>query len=160
MHHGQLIPLSASTFYEQFVSPFTTKVQVATSTRTMSLLSRLFWHVVALNLLVDVANCDESASFREQCLSFKPDTLICNSTLTRLEHVSNGTTIELDDNVSSCNRPSQEVTEDICRIALQIPTSYRSSISFELWLPRTWEGARYLATGNGGIDGCAYISGL
>ncbi|KAF5001238.1 hypothetical protein FGRMN_1181 [Fusarium graminum] len=57
-------------------------------------------------------------------------------------------------NVPTCNRPSQAVTVDLCRIALQIPTSKRSSISFELWLPSEWNKSRYLATGNGGIDGC------
>ncbi|KAM0227978.1 hypothetical protein ACHAPO_011104 [Fusarium lateritium] len=68
--------------------------------------------------------------------------------------VSAGTTLQLSDNVPTCNRASQAVTADLCRIGLQIPTSKRSSISFELWLPRDWKESRYLATGNGGIDGC------
>ncbi|KAM0340568.1 hypothetical protein ACHAPU_010405 [Fusarium lateritium] len=70
------------------------------------------------------------------------------------EFVSAGTTLQLSDNVPTCNRPSQAVTVDLCRIALQIPTSKRSSISFEVWLPSEWKESRYLATGNGGIDGC------
>jgi hypothetical protein len=45
------------------------------------------------------------------------------------------------------------VFADLCRIALSIPTSNRSSITFEAWLPRNWTG-RFLGTGNGGIDGC------
>lgn len=119
----------------------------------MSLMKRVC--LVALSSLVAVASCNKTCdAFHKHCLSFEPEKLIWNSTLTRLEHVTAGTTLELDDNVSSCSRPSQEVTTDICRVALQIPTSSRSSISFELWLPRKWEGARYLATGNGGIDGC------
>ncbi|KAF5716819.1 feruloyl esterase b [Fusarium mundagurra] len=88
------------------------------------------------------------------CLAFKPTRLIDNSTLTRQEFVSAGTTLQLSDNVPTCNRASQAVTVDLCRIALQIPTSKRSSISFELWMPSDWKESRYLATGNGGIDGC------
>ncbi|KAM5349904.1 hypothetical protein ACJ41O_006409 [Fusarium nematophilum] len=121
----------------------------------MLLLIRCYWCLVALSQLLTVAICDNSpGSFRKKCLSFKPRDLIRNSTLARLEYVEEGATIDLADNVESCNRPSQEVKADICRIALQIPTSKRSSISFELWLPRKWEVSRYLATGNGGVDGC------
>jgi hypothetical protein len=121
----------------------------------MSLAKYLYWHFVAISLLVTTAACDSSHdSFRDTCLAFKPARLIRNSTLTRQEFVSADTTLDLSDNVPSCNRRSQRVTVDLCRIALQIPTSNRSSISFELWLPREWEGNRYLATGNGGVDGC------
>ncbi|KAF5539469.1 feruloyl esterase b [Fusarium mexicanum] len=97
---------------------------------------------------------DDYREFRHRCLAFNPTRLINNSTLTRQEFVSAGTTLQLSDNVPTCNRASQAVTVDLCRIALQIPTSKRSSISFELWLPSDWKGSRYLATGNGGIDGC------
>lgn len=118
----------------------------------------ILWCLIALGPLFVFAVGDPSSdnSFRKQCLSFRPQRLIFNSTLTRLEYITSGTKINLDDNVQSCNRPSQQVSADICRIALQIPTSKRSSISFELWLPQKWEGSRYLATGNGGVDGCEY----
>ncbi|WXC56517.1 hypothetical protein SNK03_002451 [Fusarium graminearum] len=121
----------------------------------MSLARYFYWHFVAISLLVATAACDISSnSFRERCLALKPARLVHNSTLTRQEFVSAGTTLDLSDNVPSCNRRSQLVTVDLCRIALQISTSKRSSISFELWLPQKWEGSRYLATGNGGVDGC------
>jgi hypothetical protein len=42
---------------------------------------------------------------------------------------------------------------DLCRVALNISTSGRSGVVFEGWLPEGWSG-RFLATGNGGIDGC------
>ncbi|KAF5021030.1 hypothetical protein F66182_6961 [Fusarium sp. NRRL 66182] len=93
-------------------------------------------------------------TFPNKCLTFKPTTLIHNSTLTRQEFIPAGTILQLSDNVASCNRPYQAVEVDLCRVALQVPTSKRSSISFEVWLPSEWKGARYLATGNGGIDGC------
>jgi hypothetical protein len=121
----------------------------------MSLTKYFYWHFVAISLLVATVACDNSQdSFGDRCLAFKPARFIRNSTLTRQEFVSAGTTLDLSDNVSSCNRRSQRVAVDLCRIALQIPTSKRSSISFELWLPHEWEGERYLATGNGGVDGC------
>lgn len=95
----------------------------------------------------------DDKSFRQRCLNFRPDRHIHNSTLSRLEHITGGTTLALSDNVPSCGRTEQLLEAGVCRVALQIPTSKRSSISFELWLPDEWQG-RYLATGNGGIDGC------
>ncbi|KAL6915242.1 hypothetical protein FSHL1_012897 [Fusarium sambucinum] len=121
----------------------------------MSLLLRFSWCLAILSCLVATAVCHHPKNdFRSRCLSFNPTKHINNSTLTRLEFVSAGTTLQLSDNVPTCNRASQAVTADLCRIGLQIPTSKRSSISFELWLPRDWKESRYLATGNGGIDGC------
>ncbi|WPH00514.1 Hypothetical protein R9X50_00334300 [Acrodontium crateriforme] len=105
-------------------------------------------------------------TFRQRCLSFHPESIISNSTLMELEHVPRGKTLYFPDNVASCNRPSQMVTTDLGRIALSIPTSNRSSITFELWLPEHRNGKRYFSTGNGGIEGCvtyedlAYLSGL
>ncbi|UNI16356.1 Feruloyl esterase [Purpureocillium takamizusanense] len=103
---------------------------------------------------------------RRRCLSFEPEKFVANATRTWLEYVSRGTTIQLSDNDASCNRPSQLVEADLCRIALHIDTSHRSGITFELWLPDEWPAARLVSTGNGGIDGCvkyedlAYTTGL
>ncbi|KAF5657229.1 feruloyl esterase [Fusarium heterosporum] len=116
---------------------------------------RLGWFLAVLCYLAASVTChDASDTFRSRCLALKPAKLIHNATLTRQEFVPAGTTLQLSDNVPTCNRLSQAVTVDLCRIALQIPTSKRSSISFELWLPSEWNKSRYLATGNGGIDGC------
>lgn len=108
----------------------------------------------SLSLVVAAAQHACPDSFRQRCLSFAPEQLIRNSTRTRLEHVAGGTTLRLTENVASCGRPSQAVSANLCRVALQIPTSGRSGIAFELWLPEEWDGGRYVATGNGGIDGC------
>ncbi|KAG7131409.1 feruloyl esterase B-2 like protein [Verticillium longisporum] len=113
----------------------------------------LIWALAAVARVVECTTEDDDA-FRQDCLSLNPAALIRNSTLVRLEFVAQGTTVSLNDNVPSCNRPAQKVEVDLCRVGLQIPTSKRSSISFELWLPREWKGSRYLATGNGGVDGC------
>lgn len=95
-------------------------------------------------------------SFQSRCLSFTPESYSYNSSRTVLEYVAAGTNLSFADNDPTCARPSQLVTVDICRVGLSIPTSNRSSISFELWLPENWSG-RFLSTGNGGIDGCRFF---
>ena len=74
---------------------------------------------------------------------------MCSSDL----FVAAGTTLQFPDNDPSCARPNQTVSVDLCRIALNISTSSRSGVIFEGWFPENWAG-RFLATGNGGIDGC------
>jgi feruloyl esterase len=101
--------------------------------------------------------CVAAASdFQQRCLAFKPDELIPDATLDILSYVSANTTLSFPDNDASCNRKAQLVSIDICRMALSIKTSEHSSIVFEAWFPETWSG-RFLATGNGGIDGCQSI---
>ena len=96
---------------------------------------------------------DANVSFQDRCLSFTPEAYISNSTRYVLEYAKAGTNLTFPDNDRSCNRFSQLVDVDLCRVGLSISTSRRSSIYFELWLPAEWTG-RFLATGNGGIDGC------
>ena len=94
------------------------------------------------------------ADFQERCLSFTPEKYIFNSTREVVEYVSAGTNLTFPDNDPTCARPNQIIAADLCRVALFIPTSNRSSIAFEMWLPAQWSG-RFLGTGNGGIDGCS-----
>lgn len=96
-----------------------------------------------------------TSSFRDQCLSFKPEAHVYNSSRHVLAYVPAGTNLIFPDNDPTCSRPSQRVAGNLCRVALSIPTSNRSSIIFELWLPENWSG-RFLASGNGGIDGCKF----
>ena len=93
--------------------------------------------------------------FRNRCLSFTPEAYVQNSTREVLEYVPAATNLSFPYNDATCARPNQLVAADLCRVALSIPTSNRSSITFELWLPAVWSG-RFLATGNGGIDGCRF----
>jgi hypothetical protein len=93
--------------------------------------------------------------FRNRCLSFMPEIYIENSTRQVLEYVQAEVNLAFPYDDPTCNRPNQVVSTDLCRVALSIQTSARSSITFELWLPAIWSG-RFLATGNGGIDGCMY----
>jgi len=99
-----------------------------------------------------------SAIFQRKCLAFQPANHIDSATLNVLQFVAAGTTIALPDNDATCNRASQTVSADLCRIALTIRTSNSSSIVFEAWFPENWSG-RFLATGNGGIDGCKSQAG-
>lgn len=101
------------------------------------------------------AKGSDGQSFKSRCLSFDPEKYVEHSRRTVLEHVPAGTSLTFADNVASCNRPNQVVASEMCRVALSIATSNRSSITFELWLPEQWSG-RFLATGNGGVDGCMY----
>jgi len=93
------------------------------------------------------------SNFRIACSSFKPTDYIPNATVTVQEFVEARTNIFFPGNDPSCARPNQTVSVDLCRIALNISTSSRSSVIFEGWLPEHWTG-RFLSTGNGGIDGC------
>ncbi|KAI3317179.1 tannase and feruloyl esterase [Xylariaceae sp. AK1471] len=119
------------------------------------IMARITWSlcwvhfVLALTVNASVVHVD----FKDRCLAFKPQTHVPNSSLNQLEYVSAGKTIAFPDNDPSCNRASQAVNVDLCRVVLSVPTSNRSSIVYELWLPETWNG-RTLATGNGGLDGC------
>lgn len=107
--------------------------------------------LLALALSAPVA---ASSDFERKCLAFEPEKFVTGATRNVLEYVAANTTLALADNIAACKRESQAVTTDLCRIALSIKTSNQSDITFEAWLPETWSG-RFLATGNGGIDGCA-----
>ncbi|KAH8651214.1 tannase and feruloyl esterase [Xylariales sp. PMI_506] len=99
------------------------------------------------------------ADFQTSCLDFDPQSLIQNATLETVSFISSGTNLSFPDNDASCSRPSQVVEKNLCRVALHIPTSSRSGIVFELWLPEAWNG-RLLTLGNGGLDGCIHYEDL
>ncbi|XMA10595.1 hypothetical protein WAI453_003386 [Rhynchosporium graminicola] len=108
---------------------------------------------IALLLSISSAFVAQAQTFGAKCLAFRPENYVTNSSRTAVEYITSGTTLKLTDNVVSCGRAFQTVATNLCRVGLSIPTSTKSSISFELWLPETWTG-RFLGTGNGGIDGC------
>ena len=96
-----------------------------------------------------------SDSFQKKCKAFIPEEHVSNSTRKVLEYVPAGRNLSFLDNDPTCERPSQVVSVALCRVALSITTSHRSSVTVEIWLPAQWSG-RLLGTGNGGIDGCSY----
>jgi feruloyl esterase len=97
-----------------------------------------------------------SSDFEKQCLDFRPERIVPGATRNVLQYLPTNTTLLLSDNDASCNRAKQAIATDTCRIVLSIKTSEQSNIIFEAWFPETWTG-RFLATGNGGIDGCEYM---
>ncbi len=111
------------------------------------ILSLLTWSPLAVHAVY---------SFHDRCLSFTPEAYIYNSSRHVLNYVPAGTSLILPDNDPTCAQPTQLVAVSICRVGLSIPTSNRSSVSFELWLPEDWSD-RLLVTGNGGIDGCEFF---
>jgi feruloyl esterase len=113
--------------------------------------------LAALLLKVALANGGyieyHGSDFRTACSAFEPAKYVPNATVNAHDFVAAGTTLQLPGNDPSCARPNQTVSVDLCRVALNISTSSRSRVIFEGWLPARWTG-RFLATGNGGIDGC------
>ena len=105
-----------------------------------------------INFIAALLTLSVKADFRSDCLSFTPLEYASNSTLNVLEHYPTGSNIAFPNN-DVCSRPNQTTFADLCRIGLTINTSDRSSIKFEAWYPEIWSG-RFLATGNGGTDGC------
>ncbi|CRK20608.1 hypothetical protein BN1723_000420, partial [Verticillium longisporum] len=68
-------------------------------------------------------------------------------------HVAAGTNLTFPGNHPTCNRASQVVDVDICRVSMLTTTGPTSNTSIEVWLPTNWTG-RFLSTGNGGTGGC------
>lgn len=114
-----------------------------------------------LGPIAAAAAVNASLPFPELCRQFTPEAKLCNATRTVLEYVAAGSVVAFPGNDESCGRTSQEAPVNLCRVALEIATSARSAITMEMWLPEPgqWTG-RFLATGNGGIDGCKYGHGL
>lgn len=92
-------------------------------------------------------------SFEGQCQALADLLDIPGSQDVFSEFVPSGTVLELPVRDVSCNRTSQAITANLCRVGLSVSTSAQSGIYMEAWLPEHWSG-RFLATGNGGIGGC------
>jgi feruloyl esterase len=118
------------------------------------LFSRILSMLFSLASFLAFTNASTS-DFRQACLSFAPTSFLANTTLRLQEHIPANTTITLSGMDPTCSRTLQLISQEACRIALTIPTSNRSGIIFEIFLPTpdSWTG-RFLSTGNGGIDGC------
>ncbi|KAJ4388656.1 Feruloyl esterase [Gnomoniopsis smithogilvyi] len=111
---------------------------------------------LAWNILPAAAQ-NSTGDFNTQCADFAGtlQSKISNATIYFTEAVAAGTNLSLPDYDPSCGAQYQVVGADFCRVAMFVPTSERSNISMEVWLPpqEAWTG-RFLSTGNGGISGC------
>jgi feruloyl esterase len=92
-------------------------------------------------------------SFNTKCASIASKLEVENGVVHFSEFVAAGTNLSLAENDPSCTQPFIPVTADICRIAVSVATSNRSSFNMEAWLPTNWTG-RFLSGGNGGLNGC------
>ncbi|KAK1979836.1 Tannase/feruloyl esterase [Colletotrichum cereale] len=99
------------------------------------------------------------AAFRDDCLALKPEAAVANSTGKTLEFVTSGTSLSFPEQDASCNRPSQVVQADLCRVAMNITTSARSEVAAEVWLPKDWNG-RVVTVAGGGLDGCIHYEDM
>jgi feruloyl esterase len=92
-------------------------------------------------------------AFQSKCASFQNKINIPNVTVNFVNYVAGGTNLSIPDMPPSCGAPSQQVTADMCRVAMAVATSNASQITLEAWFPRNYSG-RFLSTGNGGLSGC------
>lgn len=60
--------------------------------------------------------------------------------------------------IGTCTASAQIGTA-LCRVQFVVNTSSISSILAEAWLPEEWN-ERFLALGNGGLNGCKYASSV
>jgi feruloyl esterase len=93
------------------------------------------------------------AQFERTCAELAGTLSIENTTVSSVGYVAAGTTLTFPTLAASCGANTQLVSVDICRVNLIVSTSTRSETVMEAWLPRNWTG-RFLATGNGGLNGC------
>ncbi|WYZ38146.1 hypothetical protein EsH8_III_000060 [Colletotrichum jinshuiense] len=99
------------------------------------------------------------ATFQEDCLALAPGATVFNSTLRELTYVTSGATLLFPEQDAACNRGSQVVRANLCRVAMNITTSGRSQVAVEVWLPECWNG-RLVTVGGGGLDGCVHTEDL
>ncbi|KAJ5887674.1 hypothetical protein N7495_007715 [Penicillium taxi] len=113
--------------------------------------------IFAFRLLAlgSVAFASQSRSdFQSKCTQFADKIHIPNAKVNFVEFVAGGTNLSIPDYPSSCSYgPYQEITVDICRVAMAVTTSNSSELTLEAWFPREYKG-RFSSTGNGGISGC------
>ncbi|GKT61717.1 feruloyl esterase B [Colletotrichum tofieldiae] len=99
------------------------------------------------------------AIFRDDCLALTPESVVANSTGTTQKFVTSGTNLSFPEQDAACNRASQVVRADLCRVAMNITTSPRSEVVTEVWLPEKWNG-RLVTVAGGGLDGCVHYEDL
>lgn len=108
-------------------------------------------------------NSTTADAFDTKCTSFAATVgaLYPNATVEYTTPVAAGTNLTFPDVVASCGATAQVVAVDLCRVRLFVPTSARSNLSMEVWLPTPaqWTG-RFLSTGNGGLGGCIQYDDL
>ncbi len=91
-------------------------------------------------------------SQRAACFALRERTDFVNATILDVHYF--GRAIDSVPTLGVC-LPSASIPTPLCRVQFTINTSESSLVTAEAWLPDTWYG-RFLALGNGGLDGCKY----
>ena len=112
--------------------------------------------LLSLLVLGSVSLAKQDA-FEAKCAQFGDKINLPHVQVNFAEYIAGGTNLSLPDNAPSCGASSQEVTVDLCRVAMAVNTSSSSQITLEAWFPREYKG-RFLSTGNGGLSGCMWLS--
>lgn len=94
-----------------------------------------------------------SGDFQQLCTSLACSLDIPAAHVLSTQFVEQGTNLTFPNGDSTCGRPGQAVSVNLCRVVLNVTTSARSGFRMEAWLPEKWSG-RFLSTGNGGLGGC------
>ncbi|KAH7071868.1 Tannase/feruloyl esterase, partial [Paraphoma chrysanthemicola] len=113
---------------------------------------KLLFFVAAL-YAVSSASPSPHQDFSSRCASLASKLHLPSTSNLTTTFIPANTTLLFPSADPTCTRPSQLVSIDLCRVALTVTTSPRSSLRMETWLPLTWTG-RFLSTGNGGLGGC------
>lgn len=125
--------------------------------------SRAFALGAALSSTSVAAQNSSTSDFDTKCTNFAStvSSLYPNTTVQYTTPVAAGTTLEFPDVDASCLTTAQVVAVDMCRVSIFVPTSDRSNLTMEVWLPTpdAWTG-RFLSTGNGGLGGCIQYDDL
>ncbi|KAF7343124.1 Carboxylic ester hydrolase [Mycena venus] len=120
-------------------------------------MSHLLFTVLAATLLLSVRrSLSQAVDPSERCLSLQTTNNLENTTIFQVDYISAPGTVATP---GSCQSTAAVTSTPLCRVQLVINTTSTSAVHAEAWLPDTWFG-RFLALGNGALDGCIDYTGL
>ncbi|KAJ7249443.1 tannase and feruloyl esterase [Mycena rebaudengoi] len=86
-----------------------------------------------------------------KCLALKQTLRLENTTVLNVAYVPAPAMVAT--RPGSCQASATVTSAPLCRVEFVINTTSTSAVHAEAWLPNTWFG-RFMATGNGGLNGC------
>ena len=162
---GSMWPFATASSYFTICTSYSSRITSTVRSLPLSLylskfvnLATMFLHRLHAAVLLLCASTSLSqhlVSYPESaCQAIASKFVHQDVTVNFAQYIPAGTNITLqqDVNLVSCERPSQVVPVDLCRVAMLVKTSNISNITLESWLPTNWTG-RFLSTGNGGTSG-------
>jgi feruloyl esterase len=103
----------------------------------------------AIQLFLPTRALAQSVPGEAACLALNNTLNLPNTTILSITHVPANTTV---DTAGSCQSTALS-SSAICRLFFVTNTSSESAVHAEMWLPDD-HNSRFLALGNGGLDGC------